>query len=118
MRKLMGFLLIIFTLCSSAKAEYRVFLLRISKAPANTQTAPSQGASSSELPSAPNSRDPASAPLDYRLVESTLDPIQYRGYYLVGADEKVEYIDTWMCKGRTDQFASLCPNPKAQIPAE
>lgn len=114
----MGFFLISLLLCSSANAEYRVFLLRISKIPATPPPTTAPLGTPPENTTTSTNRDPASATLDYRLVESTLDPVQYRGYYLVGADEKVEYIDTWMCKGRTDQFASLCPNPKAQIPAE
>lgn len=74
-------------------AEYRVFLLRISK----------------------KSTDPQ-APQDFRLVESTLDPEQYRYYYPVAPDEVVTYTDTWRCYGRTDGFKPHCPNPKGQIP--
>lgn len=76
-------------LASSAHAEYRVFVLKISK------------------------RAPAS---DSRLVTSTLDPEQYRGYYPVALDEDITYIETWRCYGRTDNFKDFCPNPKAQNP--
>ncbi len=117
MRKLMGFFLTTMLFTYSAQAEYRVFLLRISKIPTSPPI-PSSPENNSDTNSTTTGRSPAAAPLDFRLVESTLDPVQYRGYYLVGSDEKVEYIDTWMCKGRTDQFASLCPNPKAQIPQD
>lgn len=78
-----------------AQAEYRVFLLKISK----------------------KSEDPNMA-TDFRQVESTLDPDQYRYYYPVAADEIVTYTDTWRCYGRTDQFKPHCPNPKAQIAPE
>lgn len=87
-------------LCS--KAEYRVFLLKISKrAPASAQPV--------------NPAEPPAAQ-DYRLVESTLDHIQYRYYHPVAADEDVTYIATWRCYGRTDGFKPHCPNPKGQIP--
>lgn len=76
-------------------AEYRVFLLRISK----------------------KSTDPQ-ASQDFRLVESTLDPEQYRYYYPVAADEVITYTDTWRCYGRTDGFKPHCPNPKGQIPED
>lgn len=72
-------------------AEYRVFVLKIYK------------------------RD---NPQDFRLVESTLDHVQYRYYYHVTASEEVTYIDTWRCYGRTGDFAPHCPNPKGQIPPE
>lgn len=72
----------------SAHAEYRVFLLKISK----------------------RSTDP-NAPPASRLVESTLDHIQYRYFYQVDADEDVTYIATWRCRGRTDNQPH-CPNPK------
>lgn len=75
-----------------AKAEYRVFLLKITK----------------------KNVDPAFA-ADFRLVESTLDDMQYRQFYHVAPDEEVTYIDTWRCYGRTGDFKPLCPNPKGQI---
>jgi hypothetical protein len=76
----------------TAHAEYRVFLLKIAK----------------------KSADPKIPSTDYRLVESNLDPEQYRGYYPVAADEVVSYTDTWRCLGRTDGFKPFCPNPKGQ----
>ncbi|MEN0059238.1 MAG: hypothetical protein AAGB31_10430 [Bdellovibrio sp.] len=76
-----------------ALAEYRVFVLKIEQQSANSQAAPS-----------------------FRLVESTLDPEQYRMYYPVAANERITYIDTWRCYGRTDGFVPHCPNPKGQIP--
>lgn len=86
-----------FILCTPAlsTAEYRVFVLKISKRAADPKV-PSQ---------------------DFRLVESTLDPEQYRYFYPVAQDEDITYIDTWRCYGRTDGFKPHCPNPKAQIPA-
>lgn len=78
-----------------SQAEYRVFVLKITKRSADPQAAP-----------------------DYRLVESTLDHIQYRYYYPMATDEEITYIDTWRCYGRTDNFQPHCPNPKGQIPAE
>ena len=72
-----------------AQAEYRVFLLKIAR-----------------------------SEQDFRLVESTLDPMQYRYIYQVMPDEQVTYTDTWRCYGRTDGFKEFCPNPKGQIPPE
>lgn len=133
MKKFLGLFLILTFFTFSAQAEYRVFLLRISKlaSPAPGPNSPAAPGTNSPNPSPANSenstteapvpnRQPASTePTDFRLVESTLDPVQYRGYYLVASDEVIEYIDTWMCTGRTNQFTgSHCPNPKAQIPAE
>lgn len=76
----------------AAHAEYRMFTLRIT----NTQTQ------------------------DVRLVNSTLDPIQYRTYYPVKAEEQIVYTDTWRCYGRTDDFKPPCPSPRApaEAPAE
>ena len=72
----------------AAQAEYRVFVLKITK----------------------TSKDP-SVPASSRTLESTLDPDQYRGYYTVEADETVSYTDTWRCRGRTNDLP-LCPNPR------
>jgi hypothetical protein len=92
----------LFLFASSAQAEYRVFVLKIGKrAPASS----SANATTDKSPPAQQ---------DYRLVHSTLDPEQYRGYYSVGLDEYITYIETWRCYGRTGDFKDLCPNPKAQ----
>ncbi|QDK46202.1 hypothetical protein DOM22_14030 [Bdellovibrio sp. ZAP7] len=77
-------------------AEYRVFVLKISKRASTGAAAADQG---------------------FRLVESTLDPVQYRYFYPVAADEEVTYIDTWRCYGRTGGMTPHCPNPKGQIPS-
>jgi hypothetical protein len=92
----------LFLLSNSAHAEYRVFVLKIAK-----RASASSSAKASADQSPPIEQD-------YRLVNSTLDPEQYRGYYPVGLDEDITYIDTWRCYGRTDNFKDLCPNPKAQ----
>lgn len=89
----MMFLLICLHVPAIGFAEYRVFVLKIMK----------------------KSADPAMAQ-DFRLVESTLDPIQYRYFYPVAADEVITYTDTWRCYGRTGGFQPHCPNPKGQIP--
>lgn len=46
-------------------------------------------------------------------LESTLDPLQYRGYYNVPAGTNISYTATWMCRGNTSHQA-ICPNPKQQ----
>ena len=98
---LSAFFILLFS--TSTQAEYRVFLLKIAK-------------TSSASAEATADRSPSSQ--DFRLVESTLDHIQYRYIYQVAPDEEVSYIDTWRCYGRTDGFKAFCPNPKGQIPPE
>lgn len=84
---------LIFGFQISAQAEYRVFQLEITSADGNVKSFP-----------------------------STLDPDQYRGYYPLRADDKISYVQTWMCKGRTVGYAPPCENPKAngadRFPAE
>lgn len=50
-------------------------------------------------------------------LESTLDPLQYRGYYNVPAGTNISYTATWMCRGNTSHQA-ICPNPKQVLPSE
>ncbi|WP_413575164.1 hypothetical protein ACLVWU_12840 [Bdellovibrio sp. HCB290] len=95
----------IFLIPALSQAEYRVFVLKISKsASASAEASAGQAAPDGEP--------------TFRLVESTLDPDQYRGFYPVAADETVTYIDTWRCYGRTGGMQPHCPNPKGQIPSE
>ncbi len=75
--------LIILTYLPLAQAEYRVFTLLIE----NQKT------------------------LTNRQVESTLDPEQYIYLYPLAQDEKISYVDTWMCKGRTDFLKPHCEKP-------
>jgi hypothetical protein len=70
-----------------ALAEYRAFQLRISQ---------------------------KNQPESFRLLVSTLDPYQYPGYFIVQESEKIDYIRTWMCWGRTNDQA-ICPDPKAPV---
>ena len=46
-----------------------------------------------------------------RRVVSTLDHLEYRGYYPVGRTEVVEYSSSWRCRGRTGNFRKICANP-------
>jgi hypothetical protein len=48
---------------------------------------------------------------DQREVVTTLDHIQYPGYYPVNTGEVVKYVDSWMCWGRTEGFDSICEQP-------
>lgn len=86
---LLSLLLLLALLLSSTLvlAEYRVFLLRISK-----------------------KMDPET----YRLVQSTLDPLQYPYYHPVQDDEIVTYDQTWRCPGNTGGQKPLCPPPEAR----
>jgi hypothetical protein len=45
-----------------------------------------------------------------RVVLSSLDPDQYRGYYPLDPGETITYRDTWMCKGNTSE-KQICPKP-------
>ncbi len=95
-----------------AHAEYRVFLLKISKSSSASAKATAGQATEASAGTA------AQTEQNFRLVESTLDHVQYRYFYPVAADEEVTYIDTWRCYGRTGGMTPLCPNPKGQNPTE
>ncbi len=76
---------LLFVFLPMAKGEYRAFLLQIK----------------------------AKTGEPIRNFPSTLDPEQYRGYFPLAADEKIEYVETWMCRGRTGSLQKICDNPKA-----
>ena len=82
----------------AAWAEYRVFELEITAYDDSNPPA-----------------DPTKPPeeLSKTVVLSTLDPEQYRGYHTVKPNEKVRYIATWRCQGRTSN-KDYCPNPKVK----
>lgn len=73
---------------ASARAEYRVFVLKIE----DSTTGQS------------------------RNVTTTLDHIQYPEYYPVRATEKVSISETWMCRNRSDVSQDVaqkyCTNPR------
>jgi hypothetical protein len=73
------------TVCQSASAEYRVYLLTLT----DTQTN------------------------QVRSFTSTLDDLQYRGYYPIKAGVELVLTDTWMCWGRHGDFQALCRNPRS-----
>ncbi len=78
----------------NARAEYRVFLLKI------TKSAPQKTSLTGQTPANPN----------FRLVKSNLDPSQYGEYYPLAKDESIQYIQTWICPGRTD-YKNYCDPP-------
>jgi hypothetical protein len=82
------FALILFQ-ANRTKGEYRAFLLEINS---------------------PGAEQP-------RLVESSLDPLQYRYYYPLRPEETVSYTKTWRCPGRTSNLP-VCKNPKDTAPGE
>ena len=47
-----------------------------------------------------------------KVVLSSLDPNQYRRYYPVKDEERVVYRATWMCRGNTSGFKSVCARPE------
>lgn len=51
-----------------------------------------------------------------RNVSSTLDQYQYPEYHHLAAGESIEYVSSWMCMGRTSDFAVICANPGTQVP--
>lgn len=75
-------------LCFSAHAEYRAFLLEV--------------------------KNPDGAVV--KTFKSSLDPDQYRGFYPLQDGESITYIDTWMCRGRTENFQPICASPREQMP--
>jgi len=92
--------------------EYRVFELEIttySEEPARDPA--STPGPESAVPSTPPEE------IGKRTLLSTLDPEQYRGYHIVQPNEKIRYISTWRCRGRTTG-KDYCPNPKAKTEAE
>ena len=86
MRFLYAALFTLFTLANIpiAQAEYRVFELAITETATNTT----------------------------RTVISTLDDIQYPGYFPLKANETISIQDTWMCWGRHGKHVKHCPNPR------
>jgi hypothetical protein len=83
--KVSRFLLFASLLSSSAAwAEYRAFELKITETETQTE----------------------------RAVLSTLDHIQYREYYPISKTEKVSYVTSWMCRGRTSDFKKICDKPE------
>jgi hypothetical protein len=79
----------LFFLAQTAKAEYRVFILLLNNS--KTSTA--------------------------RQIQTTLDPEQYKTLYPLNEGEDLTYVDTWMCKGRTDFFKPHCDKPEKVKPS-
>ncbi len=46
-----------------------------------------------------------------RQIQTTLDPEQYETIYPLQIDEKLTYVQTWRCRGRTDFFKPHCDAP-------
>lgn len=72
-----------YLIATSAKAEYRVFILEIANGKTNQR----------------------------RQIQSTLDPVQYASVYPLHPDETIMYQDTWLCRGNTAQFKQHCDRP-------
>lgn len=79
---------LIFLLSAVAHGEYRAYELAIRNVEAGTE----------------------------KRVISTLDHLQYTGYYPVGAQEVVAYVTSWQCRGRTGNFRKICPRPGPEAP--
>ncbi len=80
-------LIFIFLSPTMVFAEYRAFELRISNATTGK----------------------------VRTVTSTLDQYQYPEYHHTQMGDNVEYVSSWMCRGRTSDFMAICPNPGALV---
>ena len=92
----------IFLMCPGSRAEYRAFLLRISKPPST----------------APTEANKAAATQDFRLVKTNFDEEQYPSYYPLAPGETISELETWMCRGRTGGLQEVCENPnKPRDPA-
>ena len=81
------FIILLTMVSISAQAEYRMFVLKIT----NNKTQKSQTR------------------------YSTMDPLQYKTIYPLSADESIEYVDTWRCKGNTSGFKVHCAKPPEKI---
>lgn len=86
---------------SKVWAEYRVFELEVTTF-ADT------------LP-VPQATIPLAVPAEVNktIIISNLDPDQYRGYHTINANQRIRYISTWRCPGRTAN-KDYCPNPKVK----
>lgn len=76
-------ILLLLLLVPSARAEYRAFELVIQNSVTGQE----------------------------RIVLSSLDPDQYRGYHPLDPNETISYRDTWMCRGNTAEKRT-CPKPE------
>ncbi len=85
MKKL--FFITLFTYAQISWAEYRVFVLKISNKTKNRT----------------------------KIINSTLDPEQYKSFYLLNPDEVISYVNTWRCKGSTRDFTALCAGPLPKV---
>lgn len=74
---------------SPAKAEFRVFRLKIVNSETGTD----------------------------REVVSRLDDLQYAGYFPIKRSEAISIEQTWMCFDRNDYAGTLCPAPEQTAPA-
>lgn len=79
----------------AALAEYRVFQLKVYKETPQGQVAVPASVSEEGV----------------KIFLSNLDPEQYVGYFPLEKDEKIKYIATWMCRGRTNG-KDFCENPR------
>jgi hypothetical protein len=96
------FFILLLAFIPPSNAEYRVFELEIA-----SYTDNGNGSETSPAPASPPEEP------EKRIILSTLDPEQYRGYHTIQPNEKIRYISTWRCKGRTTG-KDYCPNPKAK----
>lgn len=93
-------------------AEYRVFQLKIYKetkvsdqeAAARAPQGKTQAQDQTQTPAPPQEEG-------VKIFLSNLDPEQYVGYYPLEKDEKIKYIATWMCRGRTNG-KEYCQDPR------
>lgn len=97
-----SFLMISFSCPNVCLAEYRVFELEIITYAENTN-----------LDQPANTDNKNQEELDKKTVLSNLDPQQYRGYNTILPNQKIRYISTWKCPGRTAN-KDYCPNPKVK----
>ncbi|OYZ23247.1 MAG: hypothetical protein B7Y39_05505 [Bdellovibrio sp. 28-41-41] len=106
------FFILLLALSPASFAEYRVFELEITSYADN-----GNGTDTASVTGATAVTSPAPEETGKKTLLSTLDPEQYRGYHTIQPNEKVRYISTWRCKGRTTG-KDYCPNPKAKTEGE
>ena len=49
---------------------------------------------------------------------TTLDPDQYKTQFPLSLTEKITYVETWRCLGRTDFFQPICDKPDKNLVRE
>lgn len=100
------FLFLIFH-TKTSMAEYRVFELEIT-----TYAEEEKAEDGATLFQSAKIKKPLEE-IEKKYIISNLDPEQYRGFYIIRPNQRIRYVNTWRCPGRTSN-KDYCPNPKVK----